>query len=102
MLSNYSDLAYVFNLDVRDFIELVERMLASEVEKAEKEVENKLYFRWVMDMLFAEEPMNFQKYKERAFEQAQPKKQRVQKKVETSKEITDRFERISQAYQESR
>ena len=66
---------------------MVDQMIRSEKEKHEKELDDKLYFRWVHEMPYLEEQLNFKEYKELLFNQpkAKPKEVVEQENIELIK-----------------
>lgn len=101
LLSNYSDIDYVFSLDFEDFEKLVLKLIESKIEEKkeeyEKDIEDKLYFRWVYEMPYLEQKISFQKYKELAFEK--PKKKPKEYTEQENIKLIKRIEEVRKVHQ---
>ena len=70
-------------------------MFEEEKEKHKKEIEDKLFFRWVYDSPFLEESIPFEEYKNKAL-----KKPRLKSVTEEDNiELIERIERIRKQHQ---
>lgn len=84
-MSNYNDLNFIFNLDIEDFLDLVEEALRKEDLARKDKQEELLLHRWGYELMFMEKPIQFEEYKDIAF---------GKKKVKTNKYSKEENEKL--------
>ena len=67
LLSNYSDMEYIYNLDVEDFIELVVILKNKTIKEMEDKREEMLFHRWGYELPLMKEYITFADYKKLAY-----------------------------------
>lgn len=103
LLSNYSDLDYIFDLDFDDFKALVEKMIESNLEEQreeyEKDIEDKLFFRWVFETTYMEKRPSFDEYKKMLIKKPKPKPKPKEITEEENIELIKRIEKVRKIHQ---
>lgn len=96
-MSNYNDLNFIFNLDIEDFLDLVEEALKKEDLARKDKQEELLLHRWGYELMhhcFMEKPIQFEEYKDIIFGRKKTKTKKYSK--EENEKLIEEMNKIKE------
>lgn len=93
-MSNYSDIDFIMNLEVGDFIEMVEKSFERENEAAKLKRDELLLHRWGYELPFMEEVLTFNEYRDLAINNTGKREDTKSISKYTNDELIEKIERI--------